>query len=432
MFNRTPGGAQAPRTSKGPPSKNPYWVFLTDFSATWGGSRADSKTMRLVNRLVRTGDHLWTLRNSTGPYAKEAAIEKYIINQGLVAMAYRADIFLVDACQGLPKETLLNAEGEEAGSLYKVTVAKDLYTWFREFSEHTTSFVMPGTLEEVNMEVREYLWRRFENNILFSLNEKNLLKVSAAPSSGDYVDSQDMTTLLNDVSFRIKKFKDAGIPRSLLLKGPPGTGKTTMAGMVSKKVGGRFLTFDLDLLREYGSNFLLRHLKILEPDIVLIDEIDRNPSRALDIMKLLESHDWEHPITVIGTVNSIEVLDPALLRPGRFDEVLHVGAPTAEYLLKIVEHYAEKYGVTRNAKVMAYDMRGFSPADVREVIVSTGIVGADVYKAEIARVKLQQQYYTGSACKEFLSGDKEDSDSSPVFDEVAKPLSEMIKDHGQG
>lgn len=113
---------------------------------------------------------------------------------------------------------------------------------------------------------------------------------------------------------------------------------------------------------------------------------------------------FDRPVIVIGTANVIENLDPALLRPGRFDEIYHVPEPDDEYLALVVKHYIRKFGVQMDVSEAVKAMSGFSPADVREVLLSVGTVGTDVFETEVERVRMQRSLYAGDACSKFLVG----------------------------
>ena len=113
--------------------------------------------------------------------------------------------------------------------------------------------------------------------------------------------------------------------------------------------------------------------------------------------------DWTRSLVIVGTVNAIDHIDPALLRPGRFDEVHLVKEPDDAHRKSIIKHYLEKFGVEHiDVKNTVNKTRGFSPADIREVIQSISIVDVSYIDEEIERVKLQRGLYEGDSVNEYL------------------------------
>ena len=110
------------------------------------------------------------------------------------------------------------------------------------------------------------------------------------------------------------------------------------------------------------------------------------------------------PIVVVGTVNAIGQLDPALLRPGRFDEVNKIPEPDADYRRLVVKHYAEKFAASVDIDAVTEQTDGFSPADVRELLLSVGTVGPQVLDVELERVRRQRDLFAADACDTYLAG----------------------------
>lgn len=184
----------------------------------------------------------------------------------------------------------------------------------------------------------------------------------------------------------------ARIPRGVLLVGPPGTGKTLLARAVAGEAGAPFLSIS-------GSNFvemyvgvgasrvrdLFEQAKKKAPAIVFIDEIDAvgrhrgagtgggNDEREQTLNQLLVEMDGfgtNSGIIVIAATNRPDVLDPALLRPGRFDRQITVNRPDAqgrEDILKV--HSRNKpLGPDVDLKEIAKDTIGFTGADLENLL----------------------------------------------------------------
>lgn len=184
----------------------------------------------------------------------------------------------------------------------------------------------------------------------------------------------------------------ARIPRGVLLVGPPGTGKTLLARAVAGEVGAPFLSISgSDFVEMYvgvGASRvrdLFEQAKKKAPAIVFIDEIDAvgrhrgagtgggNDEREQTLNQLLVEMDGfgtNSGIIVIAATNRPDVLDPALLRPGRFDRQITVNRPDAqgrEDILKV--HSRNKpLGPDVDLKEIAKDTIGFTGADLENLL----------------------------------------------------------------
>ncbi|MEK6890721.1 MAG: CDC48 family AAA ATPase [Nanoarchaeota archaeon] len=151
-------------------------------------------------------------------------------------------------------------------------------------------------------------------------------------------------------------------PRGILLYGPPGTGKTLLAKAIAKESEANFIQVKGPSLlsmwvgkSEEGVRKIFERARQVSPCVIFFDEIDAlAPRRGLDsgskvtervLNQLLAEMDGLEElknVTVIGATNRPDILDTALLRPGRFDRILLVPAPTKEGRLQVLEIHTKK------------------------------------------------------------------------------------------
>lgn len=217
----------------------------------------------------------------------------------------------------------------------------------------------------------------------------------------DYVDDGETWGSVDKLARRFRAFSARGIGRNLLLYGPPGTGKTTMARRVARALGdGHTLRIEAGAIQKAGPSAVLAFVRLLRPRVVLFDDLDRCMDAVIELLHCLELAD-KSAATIVGTINVIDDVDPALLRPGRFDEVIHMGEPSDTHRAAIIAHYAARFGVTVDADAVGESTSGFSQADLREVLQSAATVGVEHLDAEIERVTRQRGLYAGDACRKY-------------------------------
>ncbi len=187
-----------------------------------------------------------------------------------------------------------------------------------------------------------------------------------------------------------KKYHDIGarIPRGVLLVGPPGTGKTLLARAVSGEAKVPFFSISasefVEMFVGVGASRvrdLFEQAKKVAPAIVFIDEMDAvgrrrgaglgtvNDEREQTLNQLLvemDGFDIHHELIVLAATNRPDVLDPALLRPGRFDRQITVGLPDVNGREGILRIHTRKLRLSPevNLNLLARSTTGFSGADL--------------------------------------------------------------------
>jgi AFG3 family protein len=190
-----------------------------------------------------------------------------------------------------------------------------------------------------------------------------------------------------------EKYKALGakIPKGALLVGPPGTGKTLLAKAVAGEAEVPFFATSgsefVEMFVGVGASRvrdLFKKAKDKSPSILFIDEIDAvgkkrggrfggNDERDNTLNQLLVEMDGfgtESSVVVLAATNRADILDPALLRPGRFDRQVEVGLPDRKEREEIVKIYLRKIKLDTSKSIDEYAMRistltpGYSGADL--------------------------------------------------------------------
>ena len=226
----------------------------------------------------------------------------------------------------------------------------------------------------------------------------------------------------------------ARIPKGVLLVGPPGTGKTLLAKAIAGEAGVPFFSIS-------GSDFvemfvgvgaarvrdLFEEAKKNAPCIVFIDEIDAvarrrgtgmgggHDEREQTLNQLLVEMDGfgvNEGIIVMAATNRVDILDPAIMRPGRFDRKVHVGRPDIggrEEILKV--HAKNKpLGDDVDLQQIAQTTAGFTGADLENLLNEAAIVAAREDRAYIVQADIRRSFVKvgiGAEKKSRIISDKE-------------------------
>jgi cell division protease FtsH len=227
--------------------------------------------------------------------------------------------------------------------------------------------------------------RRFDKQTSVSISFKDVAGLKSA--------KQDLKEVVNFLK-EPEKFRRLGskVPRGVLLVGPPGTGKTLLARAVAGEAGVAFFSISgsefIEMFVGVGASRvreLFAEAKKSAPAIVFIDEIDAvgrsrgaglgggNDEREQTLNQLLSEMDGfdRNDLTVVlAATNRPDVLDPALLRPGRFDRRVLVDRPEREARRAILEVHTRDKPLSPEVDLdqLARDTSGFSGADLANLV----------------------------------------------------------------
>ena len=192
----------------------------------------------------------------------------------------------------------------------------------------------------------------------------------------------------------------ARIPKGVLLVGPPGTGKTLLAKAVAGEAGVQFLSISgsdfVELYVGVGASRvrdLFAEAKKVAPAVVFIDEIDAvgrqrgaglgggHDEREQTLNQLLVEMDGfsaNEGVVVLAATNRRDILDPALLRPGRFDRQVYVGYPDIKGREEILDIYVRNKPLAENVSLrkIAQSTHGFTGADLENLVNEAALTAA--------------------------------------------------------
>ena len=313
----------------------------------------------------------------------------------------------------------LSLENEvlQSASLYIATVQEII-----ESGERAPGMIIQqhGNNREVMTEADEALLQRAEvgdrvtiddsfsvQGVLDSGSDERAqaMEVTRSPNVS-YADIGGLDDELNELREVVERpleasdaFSEVGIdpPQGVLLHGPPGTGKTMMAKAVASEVDATFIKLaGSELVRKFigeGARLVRDLFTLAEeeaPAVIFIDEIDAIASKRTvgktsgdqevqrTLMQLLSSMDGfedRGDIRIIGATNRFDMLDDAILRPGRFDRQIYVGEPTVEAREEIFAIHSRDMAVDSSVdfKALADKTDGFTGADIEHVVTEAGM-----------------------------------------------------------
>ena len=221
-------------------------------------------------------------------------------------------------------------------------------------------------------------------------------------------------------------FKEVGIepPKGILLYGPPGTGKTLLAKAAASNTNSTFIEIvGSELVQKFigeGTKFvksIFALAKEKSPTIIFIDEIDAIAAKRIDIgtsgerevqrtfMQFLAEIDGFKPlgnVKVIGATNRIDILDPAILRPGRLDRLIEVPLPDEEGRHAIFDIHTSKMRLDKDVSIVELSAvcKKMSGAEIRSVCTEAGYfairenrtkVSMTDFRAAIKKVKTDEK-----------------------------------------
>ena len=213
-------------------------------------------------------------------------------------------------------------------------------------------------------------------------------------------------------------YVDVEAPKGVLLHGPPGTGKTLIAKALAKMTESNFISIKgPELLSKWvgesekGVREIFRKARQAAPCIIFLDEVDalvpRRGTGSSDshvtenivsqILTEIDGLEELHNVLIIGATNRLDIVDEAILRPGRFDRIIEVGNPDSKGRKNIFEIHTKKKPLANNIdlKKLVEVTDGFSGAEIAAITNRAAIVALKRYVSgksqNIKEIKITQQ-----------------------------------------
>ncbi len=300
-------------------------------------------------------------------------------------------------------------------------IEKPIYHYGTTTTISIISILYPILMLGISIAFLVFLLRRFkgENNKSFEFVKSRARVTPSKTKFSDVAGEDEEKAELEDVVDFLKnpqKYIDLGakIPKGVLLVGPPGTGKTLLARAVAGEANVPFFTISgsdfMELFVGVGASRvrdLFETAKKAKPSIIFIDEIDAvgrqrgaglgggNDEREQTLNQLLVQMDGfeaNEGVIVMAATNRVDILDPALLRPGRFDRTVHINIPDIKGREEILKVHAKNKPLDENIdlKNIARITSGFTGAEIENLLNESAILTAKENRKVITEEDIQK------------------------------------------
>lgn len=389
-------------------------------SSIWGDSVKDEE-MNLSDML----QYLNVEHEIEDDSVENIKIEEVVLNGTELTMIYRdADNVQRQASKSIPSEyidsliTSLN-EAKEEGLIEDFTYEKPVdYGTILEIIMMILVIVGAGMFFMFTMKQNGGKDAMSFGNNRAKLSDPSKNKVRFSDVAGCAEEKEELAEMVDFLKNPDKYHKmGAKIPKGVILSGPPGTGKTLLARAVAGEAGVNFFYMSgsdfVEMFVGVGASrvrSLFADAKKMAPSLIFIDEIDavgRKRGSGLGgghdereqtlnaILVEMDGFDTNTNVIVMAATNRADVLDNALLRPGRFDRKIMVSMPDAKEREAILEVHARKKPLSKEVDLhdVSLNTVGFTGADLSNLLNEAALLAARRNKKEITPLEITDATY---------------------------------------
>lgn len=313
---------------------------LLDLASEVASNLADAAAKPTPFNLVKCGVNIWKVMNDNQLYA-----DQFFSPEWEAPFNSCFDDFIVSILQDLPCKIIKTSEEDRLIKIALVGGEEIGWIFHTQKGEVQGIFIKKERREESRAALKTAQWEKVKHRYIV---------MEKIPGRNDYSEAihftkdNDIVGLqskkADEYSLYLKRCMDAGVARTILFYGPPGTGKSTIARALADRLDLRTLRIRVEDIGNFDNTVIFEAIDIFKPDAIILDDLDR----AMQQTHLLETMDrfHKHIKLVFATVNHQEQLDDALLRPGRFDEIVKIRRLDDEAIKKMLgvqnEHMFDK------------------------------------------------------------------------------------------
>lgn len=253
------------------------------------------------------------------------------------------------------------------------------------------------SLEAARAFIEKIFWEQYDSAVVIAYHNNELV-FEKMPHEKFVVSKKAQET-----SDYLSKFLSKGISRSVLFYGPPGTGKSNIVKNVANALGRRTMNLNFADLSNCSTSFMHEFLSIFKPDVVILEDIDHTKiENSSNLLAIIETINKGGKL-LLATTNAVNTLNDAVIRPGRFDELIEIDKFDDQVLLQIIGGDKELFEIVKD----------FPIASTMELMKRIDALGREDALKTVGdiqqRCKNMKDRYN---CK--LSDDKESAVAQPV------------------
>ena len=238
---------------------------------------------------------------------------------------YGIQYAVYDLLRNAPGSTVFKAKGTTTAKVLEIDGVSFGWVEYEGMRQHYEGpYIQSNSMEAANLVLHRLFWDYIgsDHALLTKIGSiatgVNTVFVTDEFDLKGCLDSKQMKLMAE----RVSKFSDADRPWSVLTVGPPGTGKSTLIRQIASTLDKRTLRIPVYDIMSSDPDAIVKFVEVFKPEVLILDDLDRvlNPINLLDGLERYRRHTG----IVLASMNTTKTCNPALLRPGRFDEIVPV------------------------------------------------------------------------------------------------------------